>query len=56
MEDVLFLEMFKSDIYADVSLNQWLRRIPAHMVKEHFHLDDSGIERIPEKKSIVLSQ
>ncbi len=55
-EDAVFLEMFKSDIYADISLNQWLRHLPPQMVKEHLHLDESEIMRIPDRKNVVLPQ
>lgn len=55
-EDVVFLEMFKSDIYVDVSLSQWLRRLPAHIVEEHLHLSESEIKRIPEEKNLVLPE
>jgi oxalate decarboxylase len=29
-EDIVFLEMFKSDLFSDISLNQWIRRLPYH--------------------------
>jgi oxalate decarboxylase len=52
-EDVVFLEMFKSAEFSDVSLNQWVRRLPHLMVEEHLHLDASEIERIPNAKEPV---
>ena len=33
--DVVFLEMFATDIFKDVSLNQWLRRAPVEIVQAH---------------------
>ena len=53
-DDLVFLEMFKSGHYADVSLNQWLRRLPPLMVNEHLHLDASDLSHIPDRKSVVL--
>jgi oxalate decarboxylase len=53
-EDVIFLEMFKSAEFSDVSLNQWIRRLPQQMVEEHLHLDASEIRQIPDAKEPVL--
>jgi oxalate decarboxylase len=55
-EDIVFLEMFKSDKFSDVSLNQWMRRLPEHIVQEHLHLNASEIQRIPDAKDPVLPQ
>lgn len=54
-EDVVFLEMFKSREFVDVSLNQWIRKLPKLMVEEHLKLDAGEIDKIPEKKQPVLS-
>jgi oxalate decarboxylase len=53
-EDIVFLEMFKSDTFSDVSMNQWIRRLPKLMVEEHLHLDANEINRIPDAKYPVL--
>ena len=34
-----FLEMFKSDHFADVSLNQWLALTPPELAQAHLHLN-----------------
>ncbi|GAB6991053.1 oxalate decarboxylase family bicupin [Paenibacillus pini] len=44
-----FLEMFRSDHFADVSLNQWMSQTPPHLLKEHLHLDDLFIEKALHK-------
>jgi oxalate decarboxylase len=54
-EDIVFLEMFKSDIFSDVSLNQWIRRLPDQMVEEHLHLNTGETKRIPDAKDPVLA-
>jgi oxalate decarboxylase len=53
-EDLVFLEMFSSDEFMDVSLNQWLRRLPAGMVKDHLNFDKAILDRIPAEKRVVL--
>ena len=35
---VRFLEAFRSDRFADVSLNQWLALTPPELVHDHLHL------------------
>jgi oxalate decarboxylase len=54
-EDVVFLEMFKSAEFVDVSLNQWIRRLPKLIVEEHLKLDAGEIDEVPEMKQPVLS-
>ncbi|HMF63765.1 MAG TPA: cupin domain-containing protein, partial [Edaphobacter sp.] len=55
-EDLVFLEMFRSSYYSDVSLDQWIRRLPPQMAKEHLHLDRTDIEKIPDRKSVVIGK
>ncbi len=55
-EDIVFLEMFKSNTFSDVSLNQWVRRLPELMVQEHLHLNTTEIHQIPNAKDPVLPQ
>ena len=49
-----FLEMFKSDYYADVSLNQWLALTPAYLVQAHLHVDPTVIDAFHKEKSPVV--
>ncbi len=53
-EDLVFLEMFAAPELLDVSLNQWLRHLPKHIVQEHLNLSPEEIDRIPADKSEVL--
>jgi oxalate decarboxylase len=52
--DMVFLEMFAADKFMDVSLNQWLRRVPFGMLKDHLNFDKAAIQRIPDEKCEVL--
>jgi oxalate decarboxylase len=49
-----FLEMFRSDHYADVSLNQWLALTPPELVRAHLHLDDEALAALQKKKPIIV--
>jgi oxalate decarboxylase len=52
-EDLIFLEMFKNPHYSDFSLNQWVRRLPEQIVKEHLYLDSAEIKMIPDAEEAV---
>ena len=49
-----FLEAFASDRFEDVSLNQWLRRMPSEMLKAHLGIDKQQALTIPEQKLEVI--
>ena len=53
-EDLVFLEMFAAPELLDVSLNQWLRHLPMHIVQEHLNLSAEEIHHIPTDKNEVL--
>ncbi|HUA00455.1 MAG TPA: cupin domain-containing protein [Candidatus Aquilonibacter sp.] len=48
--DLVFLEMLAAPQFRDVSLNNWLRRVPTEMVKAHLGLSDANIASIPAEK------
>jgi len=52
--DVMFLEMFKADEFVDISLNQWLRRLPPEAVTAHVNLDREQLAKIPSEKELVI--
>lgn len=52
--DAVFLEMLPADVFKDVSLNNWLRHLPAQMVEAHLGLDKASLEKIPSEKEILL--
>lgn len=52
--DVVFLETFASDRFEDVSLNQWLRRVPSEMLKAHLGIDKEMAMKIPAEKLEVI--
>ena len=53
-ETLVFLEMFRSDRYADVSLRQWMALLPPQLVKAHLNLDDAMIAGLPRDKPIIV--
>jgi oxalate decarboxylase len=53
--DVVFLEMFKADRFVDVSLNNWIRRLPPEAVTAHLNLGPELIAKIPSEKELVIA-
>ena len=47
-EDLDFLAIFKTDTFAEFSLNQWLRHLPVQMTEQHLRLSPAQIARIPD--------
>jgi len=50
-----FLEMFKSDRYADISLDQWLALTPPELVQGHLNLDKAVMDALRKDKTPVVA-
>jgi oxalate decarboxylase len=53
-EDMVFLEMFKTNRFMDVSLNEWIARMPPKMAEAHLKLAASTIREAPQGRYNVL--
>jgi oxalate decarboxylase len=53
--DCTFLEMFKADEFVDVSVNNWIRRLPPEAVMAHMNVDQALIAKIPSEKELVIA-
>jgi oxalate decarboxylase len=51
---VVFLETFRSDRFADVSLNQWLALTPPELVRDHLHLSRRLQDALRKNKRPVV--
>jgi oxalate decarboxylase len=49
-----FLEIFRSDHFADVSLAQWLAFTPRELVRAHLNIDESVLAKVSTRKAPVL--
>jgi oxalate decarboxylase len=49
-----FLEIFRSDYYADISLSQWLAFTPHELVRAHLNIDESVLSNISTRKNPVV--
>ncbi|MEC1601668.1 oxalate decarboxylase [Bacillus halotolerans] len=55
-EPLVFLEIFKDDHYADVSLNQWLAMLPETFVQEHLDLGKEFTDVLSKEKHQVVKK
>lgn len=49
-----FLEIFRSDYFADLSLSQWLAFTPHELVRAHLNIDESILKKIPKQKTPIV--
>jgi oxalate decarboxylase len=54
--DLIFLEMFKSSYYQDLSLSEWLTHTPPELVMAHLNVDKATIDAMPKDKAVILPE
>src|SRR6184192_2410324 len=52
--DLIFLEMFKSSFYQDLSLSEWLAHTPPELVMAHLHIDRATLDAIPKDEVVIM--
>jgi len=52
--DLVYLEVFRSSYFADVSLSDWLTHTPPAMVSQTLNVDHETIARFPDGKPAIL--
>jgi oxalate decarboxylase len=52
--DLVFLEMFKSSFYQDMSLSDWLAHTPPELVMAHLNIDRATLDAIPKDKLVIV--
>ena len=52
--DLVFLEMFKSSYYQDISLSEWLAHTPPELVMAHLRIDKATYEAIPRDEPVIV--
>ena len=53
-EPMRFLEMFRTDRYADFSLSQWMKLTPPELVMSHLNIDKQVLDALSAEKHPVL--
>ncbi len=52
-EDILLLEMFADPHFADISLRQWLRALPANVAMAHTNFSKEDLDKIAYKNTVI---
>jgi oxalate decarboxylase len=55
-DDLAFLALFKSSYFSEVSLNQWMRRLPMQMIREHLGLGPAAVSKIPNRGDNIIGR
>ncbi|CAG2173462.1 unnamed protein product, partial [Oppiella nova] len=51
--DLIFLEVFPSPTFQDISLAEWLAHTPTRLVNEHIHTGEAFINSIYNKEAVI---
>src|SRR6185295_12435928 len=54
--DLVFLEIFKSSYYQDLSFSEWLAHTPPELVMAHLNIDTATLDAIPKTETVVMPQ
>jgi oxalate decarboxylase len=52
--DLVFLELFKADHYAEVSLSEWLTHVPPKLVMQHLNISAEVLAKFPNNRPDVV--
>ncbi len=52
--DLVFLEIFRSSFYQDISLTDWVAHTPPALITEHLHLDEATWKAISKTKMTIV--
>src|SRR5258708_279093 len=52
--DLVFIEMFKSSLFQEFSLSEWLAHTPAELVMAHLNIDKATYDAIPKTGGVVM--
>jgi len=55
-DDLVFLALFRSSYFSEVSLDQWIRRLPMQITQQHLRLDATAIARIPDTNNNIFGR
>ena len=51
--DLLFLEVFPSPEYQDISLAEWLAHTPSRLVDQHIGVGEGFLRKLPKKEAVI---
>ena len=55
-EDLVFIEVFPTPFYEDISLAEWLAHTPSRLVDEHIATGEDFLRGIPKKEMVITPE
>jgi oxalate decarboxylase len=52
-EDLLFLEVFPTGVYQDISAAEWLAHTPSRLVDQHLKTGEDFLNKMQKKEAII---
>jgi oxalate decarboxylase len=52
--DLVFLEMFKSPTYEDISLGEWMAHTPHQLMDQHLRVGKPMLDAIPKEEMVIV--
>ena len=52
--DLVFIEVFPTPFYEDISLAEWLAHTPTRLVDEHIQVGEAFLSKIAKKEAVIL--
>lgn len=54
-DDLIWIELYRSDKAVSISLRQWMALTPSHIVAESLNLPESFVESLPTEAQLIVS-
>ena len=54
-EDLIWIEIFKADRIADISLTQWLALTPASYVAQALNVSEDFVKHLKKEKQLIIA-
>jgi oxalate decarboxylase len=54
--DLVFLEVFPTPEYQDISLTEWLAHTPSRLVDQHIGVGEDFLRKLPKKETVVTPE
>jgi oxalate decarboxylase len=55
-EDLVFVEVFPTPFYQDISLAEWLAHTPSRLVEQHLEVGEDFLAKIPRKEMVITPE
>jgi oxalate decarboxylase len=54
--DLVFVEVFPTPFYQDISLAEWLAHTPSRLVEQHIQVGEDFLAKIPKKEMVITPE